>query len=182
MPPNSPAKTDLRRLLRARRNALSAAQRDEFSVSICEYLQSWLLTLDDSMATIAIYQALAREVDLSALLDLDLDFVYPRRVGDGWIDADETEVFERVSALQVLAAPQIDIIFVPALGFDAKANRIGQGGGWYDRVLSRAPHALKIGVAFGCQMIENLPHEAHDMKMDGVVTENGLRFVEREND
>ena len=224
-PPNHTVKTDLRRELRARRNALSDAQRDEFSARIVEHLKIWLLSLDNFKPTIALYQALPREVDLNALLNVNFEFVVPRFVDGKWIDADEVGVFEKYEPLKrhppsrapgdgcAINSPpsrtnltaklsakadccsegtpacrfngsfspsQIDIFLIPSLAFDTAGNRLGQGGGWYDRILSRAPNALKIGVAFACQIIESVPHQAHDVKMDGIVTENGwCKYLQR---
>ncbi len=177
LPPNSDFKTDLRRAMRARRNALSQAQRDEFSARIATHLKIWLLSLENLKPTIALYKATPREVNLKALLNLNFDWVVPRFVDGKWIEADEMELFERVQVLAPFVAPsQIAIFFIPALAFDVDGNRLGQGGGWYDRALSRAPDALKIGVAFNCQITESVSHQPHDVKMDGIVTESGLRF------
>ena len=179
-PPNSTAKAELRRALRARRNALSAPLRDELSARIVEHLKIWLFSLEPLPSVIALYEATPHEVDLSALLNLNFEFVVPRFVDGKWIDADEVEMFERIETVQVLAPSEIDIFLVPALAFDSAGNRLGQGGGWYDRVLSRAANSLKIGVAFSCQIIESVPHQAHDVKMDGVVTENGwCKYLQR---
>ena len=180
-PPNSTAKANLRRALRARRNALSDAQRDEFSARITAHLKTWLLSLEPSPSIVALYEALPPEVDLNDLRALPFEWVVPRFVEGKWIDADETEAFEAVQVLAPPIAPaRIDLFLVPSLAFDAAGNRLGQGGGWYDRVLSRAPHALKIGVAFDCQIIESVPYQAHDVKMDGVVTENGwCKYLQR---
>lgn len=69
------------------------------------------------------------------------------------------------------AAVEIDAICVPGLAFDGYGNRLGQGGGWYDRVLADAQHALKIGIAFDWQIVDELPYEPHDVCMDYVVTD-----------
>ena len=75
--------------------------------------------------------------------------------------------------------PQVDepflLILIPGLAFDAQGYRLGRGGGWYDRVLSHAaPDALKVGVCFERQIVARVPHEAHDVRVDMVVTEDRL--------
>lgn len=66
---------------------------------------------------------------------------------------------------------------VPALAFDAAGNRLGRGGGFYDRLLENASGKI-IGVGYECQWSEELlPAEAHDHKMDLIITENGLRVI-----
>lgn len=64
-----------------------------------------------------------------------------------------------------------DVIVVPMVGFDDGLNRLGRGGGWYDRFLGTQERALKIGFAFEIQRFTNLPIEPHDIRMDMIVTE-----------
>lgn len=69
-----------------------------------------------------------------------------------------------------------DVIVVPLLGFDKQGTRLGYGGGYYDRTLaivSKRPRL--IGYAFACQEIDDVPHDAHDVPLDAVVTEDGFR-------
>jgi 5-formyltetrahydrofolate cyclo-ligase len=65
-------------------------------------------------------------------------------------------------------------VLVPGLAFDRDGARLGRGGGFYDRLLEdsllRAP---RIGVCFACQMVERVPEEPHDAKVDAIVTEEG---------
>jgi 5-formyltetrahydrofolate cyclo-ligase len=75
-------------------------------------------------------------------------------------------------------AARPDAVFVPLLAFDAQGFRLGYGGGYYDRCLAslRAQGAvLAIGIAYAEQEMAALPHEAHDEKLDLVVTEKGVR-------
>ena len=67
-----------------------------------------------------------------------------------------------------------DIILIPMVGFDKSLNRLGYGGGYYDRViekLMKKKKILKIGLAFSAQQINNLPISKYDKKMDYIVTE-----------
>ena len=67
-----------------------------------------------------------------------------------------------------------DIILVPLVAFDKNLNRLGYGGGYYDRViekLSRKKKILKIGLAFSVQKINNVPITKYDKKLDYIVTE-----------
>jgi 5-formyltetrahydrofolate cyclo-ligase len=73
---------------------------------------------------------------------------------------------------------QPDILLVPMLAFDADGYRLGYGGGFYDMTLAalRAKGPLRaIGVAFAGQEVPGLPREAHDQKLDMIVTEEGVR-------
>ncbi len=70
----------------------------------------------------------------------------------------------------------IDIIILPVVAFDVKGNRIGYGKGYYDKFLSgiESRKIIKIGLAFECQRVDNVPLESHDQKVDYIVTENGV--------
>ena len=63
---------------------------------------------------------------------------------------------------------KIDLILVPGVAFDKSGNRLGRGKGYYDKVL-RETGACKVGVCFDFQLVERVPVEPHDVKMDRVV-------------
>jgi 5-formyltetrahydrofolate cyclo-ligase len=69
-------------------------------------------------------------------------------------------------------APELvpDILFVPLVGFTSEGNRLGQGGGHYDRWLATNPSAVPIGLAWDCQLVDDLPCETHDRTLHAVVT------------
>ena len=67
-----------------------------------------------------------------------------------------------------------DIILVPLVAFDKNLNRLGYGGGYYDRIiekLSRKKKILKIGLALSVQKINNIPVTKYDKKLDYIVTD-----------
>lgn len=61
----------------------------------------------------------------------------------------------------------VDLILVPGLGFGRLGQRLGYGGGYYDRFL-KSTDALKVGLGYGCQLVEDCPVEEHDIFMDEV--------------
>jgi 5-formyltetrahydrofolate cyclo-ligase len=61
-------------------------------------------------------------------------------------------------------------VFVPLLGFTPRGDRLGQGGGHYDRWLEANPSVPAIGLAWDCQKMENLPVEPHDRRLAMIVT------------
>ena len=65
----------------------------------------------------------------------------------------------------------VELIMVPGVAFDRQRNRMGRGRGFYDRLLKSTPRALKVGVAFDFQLLDEIPVEAFDVKMDAVITE-----------
>ena len=78
------------------------------------------------------------------------------------------------SALAPLAEP--DVVLVPLLGFDRLGTRLGYGGGYYDRTLAQMTKSpTLIGLAFAAQELDAIPRESHDVPLDAVITEAGLR-------
>jgi 5-formyltetrahydrofolate cyclo-ligase len=70
-----------------------------------------------------------------------------------------------------------DIIIVPMLGFDRQGHRLGYGKGYYDHFLAEQHGAVKIGLAYSFSEVkEGLPHEAHDIAMDSVITQSEIIF------
>jgi 5-formyltetrahydrofolate cyclo-ligase len=62
-----------------------------------------------------------------------------------------------------------DLIIVPGLAFDKNHYRMGYGEGYYDTFLAQNPNALKMGVCYPFQLVDEVPTEAHDVKLDGVI-------------
>ncbi len=83
---------------------------------------------------------------------------------------------------EVVAPGAIDFVLVPARGFDHEGNRIGRGGGYYDRYMAHPDfHATRCGVAFAPQVLDAVPHDTHDLPVEVLVTEDGvLRFLRQD--
>ena len=68
-----------------------------------------------------------------------------------------------------------DVLLVPLVAFDKNLNRLGYGGGYYDRLikkLSKKKKIMKIGLAFSAQKIDKVPTNVYDQKLDYIVTNN----------
>ena len=78
----------------------------------------------------------------------------------------------------VVPTHELDVILMPLVGFDNDGNRLGMGGGYYDRTLAYTRHAVKkpmlIGVAHDLQHVENLPHASWDIPLNAIVTPTRL--------
>ena len=64
----------------------------------------------------------------------------------------------------------IDTIIVPGVGFDRHLHRIGRGGGYYDRFLKKHPEAKKVAVAYDFQIVDNVPVNRFDRKVNAIIT------------
>ncbi len=96
-----------------------------------------------------------------------------------WLDPYDDEGLEvgPHGALQPAAdAPEAEpnLTFVPLVGFSADGARLGQGGGHYDRWLAAHPEATALGLGWDCQLVEDLPLEAHDQPLTAIITPTRL--------
>jgi 5,10-methenyltetrahydrofolate synthetase len=69
-----------------------------------------------------------------------------------------------------------DVLLLPLVAFDAAGYRLGYGGGYFDRTLAGCrPRPLTVGVGFECCAVESIRPEPHDVPLDAIVTETGVR-------
>ncbi len=87
------------------------------------------------------------------------------------------------SIRQPLASAPIktpDVLFAPLIGFTPAGDRLGQGGGHYDRWLADHPQTRAIGLAWDVQCVDTLPVETHDQRLHTVVTPTRIYDMKRE--
>ncbi|MBF0357003.1 MAG: 5-formyltetrahydrofolate cyclo-ligase [Magnetococcales bacterium] len=185
------SKKDIRDTIRKQRLSLTSDQVSCFSESIIKHVigfKPFLLA-----QTVAIYLPVGNEVDTSSLIShLDslnkticLPVVLPEhrlgfcrfRTGDS-LQPGSFGILEP-QIREWLDIKDIDLFFMPLVGFDANGARLGYGGGYYDRALSvLSGNKLKpvlVGLAFNFQEVALLPYAAHDVPLHYIVTENGIR-------
>ncbi|MFW6161444.1 MAG: 5-formyltetrahydrofolate cyclo-ligase [Planctomycetota bacterium] len=74
---------------------------------------------------------------------------------------------------EIVEPGAIDFVLVPARGFDRQGNRLGRGGGYYDRYMAQPDFtALRCGIAFAAQLLDDLPHDETDLPVQLIVTED----------
>ena len=142
-----------------------------------------------SAATIGVYAAVGAEVILGDVinhwLDLGHRVAWPRIEGEGKLSFHLATPDELVLGAMGIAEPShdapirpvetLDLLLVPGVGFDRSGARLGQGGGYYDRLLARTSGDIDtVGIAFSSQIVPNIPTEATDCRVDAVVTERGV--------
>jgi len=70
-----------------------------------------------------------------------------------------------------------DILLIPLVGYDKNLNRLGYGGGFYDRYIAKIDNTkkvIKIGLAFSFQKIKSIPINHYDKKLDFIITEKKI--------
>lgn len=176
-----------RQLLKKRRESLAPVQVQGLSEKICQNIrkQPWFL----QAGTVCFYYPLGNEADLLPLareaLDAGKKVAFPRVEGNGmeffYVNSlgefreGSFHVMEPIGS-EPITEPEA-LMLVPGVGFDAHGNRLGYGGGYYDRYFASHPKRVKVGAAYRFQLVELLEKGEHDVPMDGVVTEEGLLYA-----
>jgi len=80
----------------------------------------------------------------------------------------------KAGLVRAVPAGQVDVVLVPAVAFDRRGHRVGYGGGYYDRFLPEVPKGVRIGVAFCCQIIDDIPADPQDIPVKRIVTEEEI--------
>lgn len=75
----------------------------------------------------------------------------------------------RLDVRSVLPLEQLEMLFLPLLACDKQGNRLGMGGGFYDRTLAQIPNVASVGLAHRCQQVEQLPIESWDMPLKHII-------------
>ena len=168
-----------------KRKALSTESRKQKSQAIIDSLIE--LSLFKDAMTIATYLPFNSEVDVSHLLRAEHGskcFVAPRTLPNFSLsfhrvtsnDALEIgfgDVQQPNKSAEFVSVGNIDLFLIPLAACDRQGNRLGFGRGCYDRALAGAS-GYKLGIGFHCQLVDHLPSDAHDIPMNGFISEEGL--------
>lgn len=194
---HSESKKQLRDIMRSMRTALSLNEQRELSKKACARLLSgseW-----HAASVVALYMSVRGEIDCGALLqnawEKNKKVLLPlcsadepgkmRLVccsGPDDLRAGAFGIQEPVENPNSGKLPPPDLILVPGLAFDLDGNRLGMGGGYYDRLLSKPgfDRCLSIGFAYSFQVVNRLPAEEHDRRVRALCTDEN--FIRIKND
>lgn len=192
------SKTEIRKRVRALRDAAPAEMRADWSRRICA--KALQLPAYHAARTIHIFLSFQSEIDTTAIIE-DAFRAGKRVVVPVFLkDSDETPATQITSledsefafgkwnlrtpkTLRLVPLSEIDLVFVPMVSFSPSQpspacgggrgwGRIGYGAGFYDTFLSRLRAGVpKIGLAFSLQHVAHIPIEPHDVLLDSVLTE-----------
>ena len=177
-------KRAMRREVLARRDAIPEAERAAKSSAITERLLA--LPEIQGVRTIMLFWSFGSEVDTSAMIERLVaqghHVVLPRiesgealpvtyRPGDPL--SETTFGAMEPSAGAPVDPEHLDVVVTPGVAFDRAGDRVGYGGGFYDRLFRRArPDVSTIAVAFAVQLVSAVPVGHQDRRVDIVVTED----------
>ena len=181
------AKAQLRAQVLQKRRALTPAERSTKSAQLWERIYADRTYREAQR--IFIFLSMADEVQTDAFITKALqegkEIAVPLITGKGLMQpvrlrtlADvEVGVFGirtlREDCRECLPPAQLDVILVPGAAFTSHGERLGMGGGYYDRFMAQgAPQAKRIAVAFQCQICPQVPTEVHDVPVQEIYTES----------
>lgn len=189
-PPVGEGKSSLRQYIWAQKKQYDVAQLEAMSIEITNRvlaLASW-----QEAGTLLLYYPLADEVDVRPLIRKAFEegkrVLLPVCVGDEL----ELHLYQGEASLAVgafgimeptgpLFAPEnygeIDLAIIPGMAFDRSGHRLGRGKGYYDRLLPKIKEARLTGVCFPFQLLDEVPAEAHDVRVQEVVSVGVSSYV-----
>ena len=171
------AKQSLRELLIQKRRMMSAEERTAQSALILSQLEK--MTVFQEAKTVLLYYPKNNEVDVLPLFKrykrdkvLLLPVTHRRGMTANPYEGNDKMHRGKVGIPEPTTPPyegEIDLIIVPAVAFDKQGNRLGRGGGYYDRFLKKQSHATVIGVGYDFQLVDEVPVRQHDQKMHRII-------------
>lgn len=174
-------KTDIRRNIKLLAKALPDLRKEQESGWVVEQLRS--IIANRAPLVVALFAPLSDEVQIQELVKhAPCRVVLPRVEGDDMEFFDYTHNRLAEGSFGILEpqggescpAEKIDLMVVPGVAFTKEGERLGRGKGFYDKYLSRTGfRAFCIGVCYAHQLLDHLPTEPHDRRMDMVIAYNG---------
>jgi len=182
----STSKNSLRQEVLAKRDAISQATRQAYTVDLLVNISS--LPEWKKANTVLLYLGIKTEFDptplVEAALSMEKTVVLPRILkAENRLEIRQIQSLDQdlVSGVWGLREPdpyscpeiepaKLDFVLVPGVAFDLQGNRMGYGAGFYDRLLSdQRLVAPRISAFFSEQLVDQVPHEAHDLPVDIMV-------------
>ncbi|MFZ6679009.1 5-formyltetrahydrofolate cyclo-ligase [Undibacterium sp. Tian12W] len=173
------SRPELRKLLRKKRQEITAEQKQVLDAEIGRQLLAWCQ--QNQPASLGVYWPIQAEPDLrpcyQQLQDSGLRLALPLVTGKDmalsfldWQAGDDMAVDSYGIAIPAHGrlVSQPPVLIIPCLGWNAAGYRLGYGGGFYDRTLAASPRPVAIGIAYACTEAE-FASEPHDIAMDFII-------------
>ncbi len=171
-----------------KRDGLVLETRAVFSQQIVDAVMHWIQR--EGFDAVMLYLGMRSEVETDGLLegllragkrvcapvvDTERNSMIPRRIQDVRTDLVRHRygMLEPSTACPMFPIAQLQLIVVPGIAFDRKGYRLGYGKGFYDRFLANCSHAVRIGLAYQIQVVEDTFPEAWDVPVQHIFTERG---------
>lgn len=184
---------ELRRKLQQIRRSLPQDYAEKAGQAVAERIAQRLKGLSPEQKTVAVYRSFAGELPTQRVIErlwengfqTVLPVLHPfakghllflRYAPDTPMTSNKYGIEEpELRVDNVVPLSKIDILLLPLVGFDTKGNRLGMGGGYYDRTLAQwhnghTPHLFPIGLSYDEQRVDELPVEAWDIPLPEIIT------------
>ncbi|WP_016955218.1 5-formyltetrahydrofolate cyclo-ligase [Catenovulum agarivorans] len=179
-------RAELRKKIRLKRNALTSEQQaNATQVLLKQVIDSGIL---NGVKQFAAYLANDGEINPKALIDYAwqnhmqtyLPVLHPFANGhlaflqynsNSEMQLNKYNIAEpKLNCLSICPTSELELVFLPLVAFDKFANRMGMGGGFYDRTFANNTTTKLIGLAHDCQQVEKLPIESWDVPLHAIIT------------
>lgn len=194
------ASTEIKGQLRKQRLAVRDAMPSDLRREKCEAMAALGAATIAALpgAVISGFLPIRSEADIRPLMDvlrgrgaricvpvvLDRETIVFRELNDATVLVPGS--FGTLGPSEDAALLEPGTLLVPLAAFDAAGQRIGYGGGYYDRAIAllrqKGLARRLIGIAFDCQEVPSVAAEPHDVRLDAILTESGLRIFSPEAD
>lgn len=174
------AKKDLRARIQNERDAIIKTKKIAYDTQIRQDLKN--LIEERKCKRVHLYLPMGSEIDLypliQELLDQNIKIYTPKTLKNRKLEHLELHSLDALEkGLWGTKHPKnskiyegsFDLVIVPGLAFDENQNRLGYGGGYYDNFLKNYEQAYKVAVVYPFQVLEQVPVEIHDVKVDEVI-------------
>ncbi len=173
-------KDEIRRRVRAQKSMLTEYERRQAADDVFEQLEQ--LAAFIMSEHILMYHSLPDELSTHSFLDKwhgSKHFYLPRVNGVNLdiLPYEQTSLqlgafhIEEPQGDETVSIDDIEMVVVPAMAYDRQGNRVGRGKGYYDRLLADSK-AIKIGVAYDCQLVDEIDTDSFDQPVDIVITQS----------
>ena len=192
MPDSSFSKSQLRSALRHRRQALSSDQQRLAAQAVSGHiaeLPEWR-----AAQRIALYLAADGEIDTAPLgalgraqhkqlflpvIEADRSLAFAEWRADSPLSPNRFGIPEPSAQASRCPVEDLDIVFLPLVGWDLQGGRLGMGGGFYDRTLAGITGPLLVGLAHARQQVDCIPQEEWDISLNFIASDAALHFCKK---
>ncbi|MFH1077304.1 MAG: 5-formyltetrahydrofolate cyclo-ligase [Pseudomonadota bacterium] len=137
----------------------------QYEVATQDMIQKSLLF--EKEVTVPKVDPIGRQISIFRLRDMNCDLVPGYK---GILEPDTTRTKQ-------ISIDQIDLAIIPGVAFDSRGGRLGQGGGYFDRFMpALSATTRKVGLAYECQIISQVPMGSHDKYVDIIITEKRVIY------
>jgi 5-formyltetrahydrofolate cyclo-ligase len=182
-------KRDIRKIIQNKRNSLPIRDRKKRSKIIAE--KFFGTAYYNNSNNILIFYPFRSEVDVTIIIrhalknkkNIILPRIHDQELKLFYVDNLKKQLergaYGIMEPTPSLCSPakisDIDLVVVPGISFDKNLNRLGYGGGYYDKLLLHIPEGVKkIALCFDIQVVDSIPVSEHDIKVDILITDNKI--------